>query len=696
MPLTVVLFAILVLAGPTGLAAATRDPDAGLDRYRQGHLALAGGDFAAARAQFESVPAESILDDYAAFFSAESLLRAGDETAALERFRAFLERFPDSTLAPQAVLALADAAFRLGRWADAEREARRFLKLAPSHPDAGRILVRLAAARGAQGLVAEAIADLRRRWIEAPASPWGEVARGVAEDLAKAHGVPFPPLGTEERFLQAQRLIDASEFTAGGRVLEELLAQGPEPAIRHKALVLLAPALGRVQRGAEALVPLQAALAEPPTAWHGALLAELARLYRRTGQPAAAVPVLERLVAEHPDSLLAPDAWLALARARLELGQIEPARAAFQAVIKAFPDSPAAASAQWEDGWHLYRAGRWRDAALTFRQLSAGGGTFRLAGLYWSARALEAAAEKSAATALYREIASRAPHTYYGILAGRRIRGPAPAPTAAPVRLAADPIALIEPDRHFQKGRALWRLGFEGHALAELEALGREVAVDADRAWSLGVAFAQVGEAGRSLRYLRRAFGGAAEAGAPGLTERFWRLFYPFGHPEIVKDAARRVGLDPFFVAAVIREESSYDARARSWVGAVGLMQLMPETARLIAADAGVRFTEPTGLWEPPVNIVLGAHYLAQLRSRFQEPLLAVASYNAGPHRVQQWLAARRTADLEEFVDQIPFDETRAFVKRVFASWHHYRRLYGAPERSPRRGEAEATPRALR
>src|SRR3990172_7356599 len=204
MPLTVVLFAILVLAGPTGRAAATRDPDAGLDRYGQGHLALAGGDLAAARAQFESVPAESILDDYAAFFSAESLLRAGDETAALERFRAFLERFPDSTLAPQAVLALADAAFRLGRWADAEREARRFLKLAPSHPDAGRILVRLAAARGAPGLVAgggaggvvtEALGAPRRRGIEARASPWGEVAREVAEDLAKAHGVPFPPLG---------------------------------------------------------------------------------------------------------------------------------------------------------------------------------------------------------------------------------------------------------------------------------------------------------------------------------------------------------------------------------------------------------------------------------------------------------------------------------------------------------------------
>jgi soluble lytic murein transglycosylase len=387
-------------------------------------------------------------------------------------------------------------------------------------------------------------------------------------------------------------------------------------------------------------------------------------------------------VTEQPDSPLVPDAWLALARARFDLGEVEAGRAALQSLVRAFPDTPAAASAQWDLAWHHYRQARFRDAALTFRQLAAGGGHgFRLAGLYWAARSLDAVPERGAAAALYREVVGRAPNTYYGILAARRLKGAGalPAPVAAPIKLAADPVKLIEPDRHFQKGRALWRLGFDGHALVELEALGRDVAVDGDRAWSLANAFAQIGEPGRSLRYLRRVFGGVAEAGAPGLTDQFWRLFYPFGHSDLVREAARRAGLDPFFVAAVIREESSYDVRARSWVGAVGLMQLMPETARLVAADVGLRLSEPAGLWEPPVNITQGAHYLAQLRGRFREPLLAVASYNAGPHRVQRWVAERPRADLEEFIDQIPFDETRAFVKRVAASWHHYRRLYGRP-----------------
>ena len=139
-------------------------------------------------------------------------------------------------------------------------------------------------------------------------------------------------------------------------------------------------------------------------------------------------------------------------------------------------------------------------------------------------------------------------------------------------------------------------------------------------------------------------------------------------------------------VAAVIREESSYDPRARSWVGAVGLMQLMPDTARLVAHEAGLAYDEPASLWDPGLNIALGARYLGTLRARFQEPLLAVAGYNAGPHRVQRWLADRPTADLEEFVEQIPFDETRGFVKRVFTSWQHYRRHYGTLGPPPRKG----------
>jgi soluble lytic murein transglycosylase len=684
------VLAVLVASG-AGAAVVVSGP---LQRYREGHMALAGGEYARARAMFDELPAGFLLADYAAFYGAEATLRGGEEALALTRFRSFIERFPDSLLLPQAQLAALDTAFRLGLWADAEREARRFLARVPAHPEAGRVLVRLAEARAAQGQVAEAVADLRRRWIEAPASQWGEAARESMDELARAAGLVVPPLTIDEQFLQAQRWADAGEQSASVRLLEGLLAQGPEPAVRHRALARLAPMLGRLARSDEAITRLEAALGEPATASHAALLYELARLLQRSGQTSRGAAVFERLLAEHPEAPNLSDATLNLARARAELGQLDTAREALEAVLSRFPDSQAAASARWELAWLEYRAGRFRDAALAFRQLSAAVSSARLAGLYWAGRALDQRGEKSAALALYREVLSRGPQGYYGILAARRVREKPPAPVALPVKLTADPIGLLRNEPRYQRAQALGSIGFDGFAILELEALGRDAAADGDRAWALGVAFSDLGEAGRSLRYLRRALGPAVEAGAPGLPPRLWQLYYPLGYGDHVRVAARAVGLDPYVVAAVIREESSYDPRARSGVGAIGLMQLMPDTARIVAQELGRPLGDISALWEPPVNITLGSRYLAQLAARFRDSLLAVAAYNAGPHRVQRWVAERPRADMEEFVDQIPFDETRGFAKRVFTSWHHYRRLYGDGSAPSRRGEAVAAPRA--
>jgi soluble lytic murein transglycosylase len=664
-----------------------------LQRYHEAHVALAGGEYARARALLDELSPGFLLADYAAFFAAEAALRGGDEALAVARFRGFAERFPDSVLVPQALLATADTVFRLGSWAEAEREARRFLARWPAHPEAGRILVRLAEARAAQGQVAEALADLRRRWIEAPASSWGEAARETLEDLARTAGLVVPPLTVEEQFLQAQRLADAGEQSASARLLESLLAQGPELAVRHRALARLAPMLGRLARSDEAIARLDAALTEPVTTWHAALLYELGRLLHRAGQTSRGAATFERLLTEHPEASNLADVTLQLARARVELGQFDAAREAFQAVLTRHPASQAAASARWELAWLEYRTGRFRDAALAFRQLSTMVGSARLAGLYWAGRALDQLGEKGAALALYREVLSRGPQGYYGILAARRVREKPPAPVAVPLKLVRDPIGLLRSEARYQKAQALSTIGFDGFAVMELETLGRDAAADSDRAWALGVAFADLGESGRSLRYLRRALGAAVEAGTPGLPPRLWQLYYPLGYAEHVRAAARAVGLDPNFVAAVIREESSYDPRARSGAGAVGLMQLMPDTARFVAQELGRPLAEFAALWEPAVNITLGSRYLARLNARFQDPLLAIAAYNAGPHRVRQWVAERPRADMEEFVDQIPFDETRAFAKRVFTSWHHYRRLYGDGSPLGRRGEAVAAPR---
>ena len=131
-------------------------------------------------------------------------------------------------------------------------------------------------------------------------------------------------------------------------------------------------------------------------------------------------------------------------------------------------------------------------------------------------------------------------------------------------------------------------------------------------------------------------------------------------------------------MAAVIREESSYYPKAMSRAGARGLMQLMPTTAGVMARHRGLDFSDDL-LEDPRANLELGTAFLAGLLKEFGDPRLALAAYNAGPNRVRQWLKTRKTADVEAFVEQIPFDETRLYVKRVMLSWEEYRRLYGTP-----------------
>jgi soluble lytic murein transglycosylase len=145
---------------------------------------------------------------------------------------------------------------------------------------------------------------------------------------------------------------------------------------------------------------------------------------------------------------------------------------------------------------------------------------------------------------------------------------------------------------------------------------------------------------------------------------------------DIIIAAAKKFDVDAALVSAVIKAESDYNPRELSHKGARGLMQLMPETARPMARVRGLAFQEGELLDDPAANIELGSAYLGGLVRDFGDARLAVAAYNAGPTRVREWWGARKSDDLEVWVEQIPYNETRNFVRRVMIGWEEYRRLY--------------------
>jgi len=154
------------------------------------------------------------------------------------------------------------------------------------------------------------------------------------------------------------------------------------------------------------------------------------------------------------------------------------------------------------------------------------------------------------------------------------------------------------------------------------------------------------------------------------------RLF-PFHFREVISEEAERTGLDPFLVAALIKVESGFDPEVVSPRGAIGLMQLMPQTAQWVAEQTG-RSLPSGALYEPEVNIAVGTWYLADIR-RSLDPRLPVvlAAYNGGRTRVGSWLRQGVWDGSEENLDDIPLTETRDFVRRTLASYRVYRLLYG-------------------
>jgi len=247
-----------------------------------------------------------------------------------------------------------------------------------------------------------------------------------------------------------------------------------------------------------------------------------------------------------------------------------------------------------------------------------------------------------------------------------------------PVQLPPDPLALLAAEPRFLRAEALRTLGIIDHAHAEIEELLAGAFAEPLRLYGISALWVREEQYHLALRILRRHFADLAWGGHPALPRQFWEMFYPMGWRQELRQASERTGLDLYLLAAVVREESSFFPRARSKAGARGLMQLMPETARPLALRRGFAFGNGELLDEPGPNLELGAEFLAKLLREFGNPRLALAAYNAGPVRVREWWEARRSEDLEIFVEQIPFEETRHFVKRVLVSWEEYRRLYGA------------------
>jgi soluble lytic murein transglycosylase len=661
---------VLVGAAPAGVSPDLRE------RFVTGLAAHKAGDWSAAAGEFaDPAWAATPLEDYALLYRADSVLHQGDATTARALAVQAVERTPESGLTPSALIWAASVLSAAGDPGAAVSVLQRVLVRHPDHPEAPRARYALGEALLAAGDQGEAARVFAALWLQAPAS-YGDAAAHQLKVLADG-GLAVPTPEPAERAARAERLLAAGLLERARLEAEALVAEGPAPDVRERALRVVMNAARRLGREDAALAAASDALSVAPRERRPAWLLELGRLRQRRDRDAA-LATLDRLVRDHPKSPDAPDALLLKADVLEAAGRPAEAEKVYLRLAADYPEADEAATALWRLGWISWFRGSLAETTSRWSRLqsSRAAQSLREAATYWLGRAWERRGDRAQAARLFGQLVKDTPRSYYGLLAAKRAPATATGAGPAPFAFPADPLEEVQADTRFVRAEALRAVGLREFADEEMDELTRRSIGEPRRLYALSAAYVADERYHMALRILRRSFLGAARSGIAS-PRGFWEMFYPLGWREALTTAASRAAIDPFLVAAVVREESSFYPAARSRVGARGLMQLMPDTGRAVAQARQIPFPDADVLDQPATNLELGATFFAGLLREFGDARLAAAAYNAGPTRVREWWAGRRSDDLEVWVDQIPYNETRAFVKRVMLSWEEYRRVYG-------------------
>src|SRR5262249_17380508 len=252
-------------------------------------------------------------------------------------------------------------------------------------------------------------------------------------------------------------------------------------------------------------------------------------------------------------------------------------------------------------------------------------------------------------------------------------------PPRPPATLEVTTAHLTKERFHFMRVQELQQLQLYEVATQEIQALAPLLPNTIPTRYFLATLFTTSQEYAPVLRLLRGMTEGMLPAEVRGLPATFWTMLYPRAFWTEVLEQSTRLRLNPYLVLSMMRQESAFDPTAVSPADARGLMQLLPATAQEVASRVTADQVSMEQLHTPAVNIALGTRYLADLLTRYQgNVVLALAAYNAGPGHVTRWLAQWPTLPMEEWIEHIPFDETRAYVKLVLRNLAMYERLYAA------------------
>jgi soluble lytic murein transglycosylase len=616
------------------------------------------------------------LEDYAEYLGAQASIQAGHGADAYPLLDHFAERYPESIFAANAPVLLANAYLQqlnpqgalavLTPLADSPQSA---------HSDFRYTLARAYQLAGDSGHAAPLYRSL---YLTQPLT----VEAGQARQQLQAMGIP---LTASERKSHADQLFNAKHYAEAGEEYHSIAANDPSLSVADQNALKIYTAvcdfklkhIGR--REVERL---------PETSDDTAALKMymLAELSRNENNPTEHDRLIAEMVKRFPNSRWLEEALYSGGNMYLLKHDAKQASYHYTMLVEMFPNSLYASSAHWRAAWMNYRIRNYPEAArLMDEQIQHySAGIEAPSALYWRARMYEDQEHNLPQAANYYRVLSESyVNYYYALLARQRLAvlGSQPAEPPAAVLSAVRPPPvpdltgeLPEDDTHLIKARLLANAALNEYISPEIMASPTSSQWGALAQAEIYVSYGEYTRALQSMKHSGLSFFAMPREQVPVV---YWNLLFPQPYWSDLVANSERNGLDPYLVASLIRQESEFNAGVVSHANAWGLMQLLPSVGKAAARKEGLKGFSTMQLLNPTINLQLGTLNLKQVLNRFGGQVeYALAAYNAGDVPVRQWMSSGEYQDIAEFVESIPYTETREYVQAILRNREMYRALY--------------------
>ena len=650
----------------------------GYEEYSHAHMQQA-------LAWLQKAKPDTLLREYTLFWTAMVEHAMNKNREAAQDFTTLLNDYPNTIIKEQVLEAYVPTAVQIGRAQDG-LDALAGYPAASSKTD---LLLERARANEAAHHTVTAAKDYQTVYYKFPLADEAHDAGVALPRLNKQLHNEFPYATGEMQDQRALGFYEAHKWKEARAEYEKLASMLKDTSnpTRQRALVRIAECRQHPKPAIKLLASLN--VSDPEA--DAERLYTLSQAYRSEKNEGEMLAAIEKIWEKYPQSRWAEDALMAGGNYYWVELQRSKAVNYYQRILDAFPAGKYAYNAEWRIAWVAYLDRQpYADDKMTIFLRKYPVSPAAVNALYWLGRDAERGGNPAHARAFYAKAIERFPTSYFAEYAEMHLEklGPGDAdpvdflaqiPPAPPLRAFDESIAPNVAER-WNRAQALRTIAFDASAELELKAAFAATASPRFILEAAQAAFDQ-GHFATGMNYARMAIANFDARAFKDVPANVWKVLFPLPYEATLRHEAERDNFDVMFAAGLIRQESTFQADSVSHANAIGLMQILPKEGRRLAKERKVRYSK-SSLFDPLVNIELGMLDIADLVRSTGAPEYAAAAYNAGDERLAQWKAERTYEEIPEFVESIPFTETREYVQIVVRNATMYRLLYGEPSKT--------------